>query len=132
MSSCLGYGNNLEVKLADMSEKKYKWHKVAESKEELFASGKALLEIIVHQKTVCIALHDNKVYACAHKCPHAGGYMAAGWLDAMGHIVCPLHRYRFDLIKGRNVSGEGYYLKTYPVEEREDGVFVGLEESRWF
>jgi 3-phenylpropionate/trans-cinnamate dioxygenase ferredoxin subunit len=30
------------------------------------------------------------------------------------------------------VSGEGYYLKTYPVEEREDGVFVGFEESRWF
>jgi len=115
-----------------MSEKKYSWHKVAESKEELFAFGKTLLEINAHQKTICIALHDNKVYACAHKCPHAGGYMANGWLDAMGHIVCPLHRYRFDLIKGRNVSGEGYYLKTYPVEEREDGVFVGFEESRWF
>ena len=30
---------------------------------------------------------------------------------------------------GRNVSGEGYYLKHWPVEIKEGGVFVGVEES---
>ena len=30
---------------------------------------------------------------------------------------------------GRNISGEGYYLKHWPVELRENGVFVGMEES---
>ena len=30
---------------------------------------------------------------------------------------------------GRNVSGEGYYLKHWPVEQREDGVFAGFEEE---
>ncbi|MFN9115575.1 MAG: Rieske (2Fe-2S) protein [Bacteroidota bacterium] len=115
-----------------MAEKKYTWHKVAESKEELFSSGNTLLEIYVQQKQICIALHQNQVFACAHKCPHAGGRMADGWLDAMGNIVCPLHRYRFDISNGRNVSGEGYYLKTYPVEERADGLYVGLEEKSWF
>jgi 3-phenylpropionate/trans-cinnamate dioxygenase ferredoxin subunit len=58
--------------------------------------------------------------------------MADGWLDPMGNIVCPLHRYRFDVSNGRNVSGEGYYLKTYPVEQRPDGLYVGFEEKSWF
>ena len=50
--------------------------------------------------------------------------MAQGYVDGLGNIVCPLHRYRFELNRGRNVSGEGYYLKVYQVEEREDGVYV--------
>jgi 3-phenylpropionate/trans-cinnamate dioxygenase ferredoxin subunit len=116
-----------------MSEKKYKWHKVAESKEELCSSGNAMREITVHQKTICLGIHQDTVFACAHKCPHAGGRMADGWLDAMGNVVCPLHRYRFNPVNGRNVSGEGYYLKTYPTEIRPDGIFVGIEESAmWF
>jgi 3-phenylpropionate/trans-cinnamate dioxygenase ferredoxin subunit len=114
-----------------MSEKKYTWHKIAESKEELFASGKSLTEISVNQKQICFVLKQDKIFGCAHKCPHAGAKMSDGWLDAQGCIVCPLHRYRFDITNGRNVSGEGYYLKTYPVELREEGVFVGFEESKW-
>ena len=116
-----------------MSEKKYSWHKVAECKEELFPSGQAVTEVIVRQKKICLVKKQDNIYGCASKCPHAGGAMADGWLDAMGNIVCPLHRYRFDLSNGRNVSGEGYYLKNYPVEVREDGVFVGFEEKKgWF
>jgi len=44
----------------------------------------------------------------------------------MGHIVCPLHRYKYDPKTGRNVSGEGYFLKTFRAEVREDGVFVDM------
>ena len=114
-----------------MSEKKYIWHKVAESKEELFSSGQSVKEVFVNQKQICLVLKQERIYGCAHKCPHAGARMADGWLDVMGNIVCPLHRYRFDLSNGRNTSGEGYYLKTYPVEDREDGVYVGLEKNSW-
>jgi len=70
--------------------------------------------------------------ACAQKCPHAGGMMAEGHLDALGNIVCPLHRYKFNLQNGRNVSGEGYFLKTFRVEIRKEGVFVGFEENKLF
>ena len=45
------------------------------------------------------------------------------------NIVCPLHCYKFSLLNGRNVSGEGYYIKLYRIEQRDDGVFMGLEES---
>ncbi|MCX6337228.1 MAG: hypothetical protein NT153_08110 [Bacteroidetes bacterium] len=58
--------------------------------------------------------------------------MADGYIDATGQIVCPLHRYRFSLQNGRNTSGEGYYLKTYPIEHREDGIFIGLAPNSIF
>ena len=47
-------------------------------------------------------------------------------MDALGNIVCPLHRYKFSIKNGRNTSGEGYFLKTFAIEVREDGIFVGI------
>ena len=69
------------------------------------------------------------LFAFAYKCPHAGGMLAEGFIDALGNIVCPLHRYKYNMANGRNTSGEGYYLKHWPVQIKEDGIFVGVEET---
>ncbi len=114
------------------AEKKYSWHKIAESITDFPWNENQLCEIVVKGKTICIAKQDTVVMACAHKCPHAGGHLADGFIDALGNIVCPLHRYKFSLTNGRNTSGEGYYLKTYPIEKREDGIYIGLEENSLF
>jgi nitrite reductase/ring-hydroxylating ferredoxin subunit len=111
-------------------EKKFTWHKIADDVAELSSGANNLCEITVANKKICIALHNNTLHACAHKCPHAGGPMADGFVDALGNIVCPLHRYKFSLQNGRNISGEGYYLKTYPVDVRENGIFIGIEEKK--
>jgi len=115
-----------------MSDKKYTWYKIAESITELHFGENNLAEISVNNKNICIALKEDEVLACTHKCPHAGGSMAEGFIDPLGNIVCPLHRYKFNLQNGRNTSGEGYYLKTFPVEKREDGIYIGFERSSWF
>lgn len=107
-------------------EKKYRWFKVAESAAELFNSGRSMVQVQAGSYNVCIARHQQQLFGCASKCPHAGGRMADGWVDALGHVVCPLHRYQFKLSNGFNVSGEGYFLKTYPIKETNDGVFVGV------
>jgi len=112
--------------------KKYQWHKVAEHIGEINFSPNGITEITVGTKTICIALHDNSLNACIQKCPHAGGILSDGFVDATGNIVCPLHRYKFNLRNGRNTSGEGYFLKTFPVEIRNEGVFIGLEENNLF
>jgi len=87
--------------------------------------------VTVAGKTITLSRFGDKIHACAHKCPHAGGLMADGFIDATGNIVCPLHRYRFKLENGRNTSGEGYYLKTYPIESRPDGLYLGLEKEEF-
>jgi len=83
----------------------------------------------VNGKKICVAKVNDRLFAFAHKCPHAGGPLHEGYLDARGNLVCPVHRHKYDLKNGRNVTGEGYYLKNWPVELREDGVYVGFEHN---
>lgn len=109
-------------------EKKYKWHKIADSVSELDFPPNNLLQVEVAGKNICIA-RGEQLFACTAKCPHAGGIIADGSIDHSNIITCPLHRYKFSLQNGRNVSGEGYYLKTFPVQTTPDGVFVGIEET---
>lgn len=113
-------------------EKKYAWHKIAESLAVMHFPENNIVEATVAGRKICLVLHKEQLTACAQTCPHAGGRLAAGYVDAVGNVVCPLHRYKFNLVNGRNVSGEGYYLKTFPVEIKPDGVFVGFEENNFF
>lgn len=108
-----------------------RWVKLANTVQELNLNPEGLQECTVDGKTLCIARHGERLLACAHKCPHAGGHLVEGYVDGMGNIVCPLHRYKFNLETGRNVTGEGYFLKTYPVESRPDGIYVGFKEKSW-
>lgn len=109
-------GNNIE------------WIFIGYSITELRLLPGSLTEIEVKGKKICIVFYQNQLYACAAKCPHASGRMVEGFLDAVGNIVCPLHRYKFKLNNGFNSSGEGYYLKTYPIKLTEEGIFIGIKK----
>ena len=111
---------------------KYTWHKIADTVQELQFNENNLLALDVNGKKITLAKINDAIRACAYKCPHAGGILADGFIDAAGNIVCPIHRYKFNLQNGRNSSGEGYYLKTFGVEIREDGVYIGFEEKGLF
>src|SRR6476469_6684035 len=108
------------------------WHKIANHINELEFAANNIAIADVNGKKICIARFKETVFAFAYKCPHAGGFLADGYIDALGNIVCPLHRYKYDMKNGRNVSGEGYYLKHWEVEVREDGVYVALETNGGF
>ncbi len=112
--------------------KKYRWYKIAETKAEVQLAEKAAVSMEAGGKKMCLAKYNDQLFACASTCPHAGGVMSSGWVDEFGNIVCPLHRYKFSLANGRNTSGEGYFLKTYPIEERPDGIYVGVPETSLF
>jgi nitrite reductase/ring-hydroxylating ferredoxin subunit len=115
-----------------MAEKTIQWFKIAESVQAINWQTNNMLVVEVNDTKISLAIFNNQLFAFAYKCPHASGIMANGFIDAVGNAVCPLHRYKFNLATGRNTSGEGYYLKTYWVEERVDGVYVGFEEKKFF
>lgn len=106
--------------------KQYNWYRLA---DEVSVDEQAITVQEVNGKKICFSRYQGQLYAFAYKCPHAGGVMADGRMDGHGNVVCPLHRYKFNVRNGYNSSGEGFYLKTYPVEMREDGAYVGLEKS---
>lgn len=105
------------------------WHKIAANISGINFNAHGLAEIDINGKTICIAKHNDQVFACTQKCPHAGALFSDGHLDALGNLVCPLHKYKFSLKNGRNISGEGYYLKTFAIEVKKEGVFVCIEGS---
>jgi nitrite reductase/ring-hydroxylating ferredoxin subunit len=120
------YYNN---KYAIMDEKNWKWYKVMESGEAILWQSNDMCVVNAGDKKITLARFNGELHAFAEKCPHAGGIMADGYINAAGQVTCPIHRYRFDMKNGRNTSGEGYYLKVYRVEKRADGIYVGWEDK---
>ena len=106
------------------------WFKIADSIEEIQFNSNNIAIAEANGKKICIGKFNDQIFAFAYKCPHAGGILADGFIDALGNIVCPLHRYKYDMKNGRNVTGEGYYLTHWPTEIREDGLYVGMEEKK--
>lgn len=105
------------------------WIKVAESIAAIPFGDNNLALVDADGKTVCLGKFNNEVFAFAPKCPHASGEFIHGTIDPSGNVMCPIHRYKFCMKNGRNVTGEGYYLKHWPLEVREDGVFVEMKKG---
>lgn len=102
------------------------WIKVAENipvKEAFVRKVKA------GNHNLCLVGSEGKFFAVSSKCPHAGGELAGGWCEA-GKIVCPLHRYQYDLETGKGAAGQGDYIDVFPVEVRADGIYVQIKK-RW-
>lgn len=113
-------------------EKRINWVKIAESVSDIPFDANGIAEVMAGDKRICIGKYKEELFAFAHKCPHASGFFSEGFIDALGNVVCPVHRYKFCMKNGRNISGEGYYLKHWPVEFRKDGVFIGFDSRKFF
>jgi nitrite reductase/ring-hydroxylating ferredoxin subunit len=102
------------------------WVNVAENMPVKEAS---IQKLKAGNRVICLVGFEGKYYAISAKCPHAGGELAGGWCKD-GNIICPLHRYEYNLKTGRGAAGQGDYIDTFPVEVREEGVFVQVKK-RW-
>ena len=122
-----------------MGAKKYAWHKVAADATELQWMRGEIAEVAVDGKNICVARWGDQWFGFSNTCPDAGAPMTDAYVSGGCQVVCPVHQLKFNLKNGgRDVNGEGYTLRTYPVEVREDGIYVGMEEagkgffSKWF
>ncbi|HRN57398.1 MAG TPA: Rieske 2Fe-2S domain-containing protein [Agriterribacter sp.] len=109
-----------------MPQKEQSWIKLADDISGIAFGANDIAVIEVGDKAVCIGRFKDALYAFASRCPHAGGPLSDGCINGAGHIVCPVHGYKFNMRTGYNISGEGYYLKHWPVAVRADGVFVDM------
>ncbi|MCW3102900.1 MAG: hypothetical protein JWO09_1340 [Bacteroidetes bacterium] len=114
-------------------EKKLNWYKLFDSAEAAAMMVKEghVTTMHVGKKKICLAHTAEGFFAVNDKCPHNGASLGNGYCTAEGSVVCPLHRYHFDLKTGRAKSGLGDVVETYPVEVREAGVFIGFKETVW-
>ena len=111
---------------------KLEWKLITTAPLSLNWAENNMVELVVEGRSFTLAKKSDAYFAFASKCPHASGRMAQGYINPLGQVVCPLHRYCFDMKNGRNTSGEGYFLKTYPIELREEGLFIGFQSFSLF
>ena len=82
---------------------------------------------------ICLTRIDGRFSALDNHCPHQGGPLGEGTIecDDKGacYLRCPWHGWDFDPETGKPPGGYDDGVPTYPVEVREDEVFVGLEEA---
>ena len=85
--------------------------------------GKSCAPTRINGKALLLVHHQSTYYLVKNRCPHQGITLENATCED-GFIVCPWHRYAFDLETGR---GAGLYLENYPIEKREDGYYAGFE-----
>lgn len=107
------------------------WHKVAELDE--LPEGR-VKTAVAGAKSMALT-HVNGIYtAMDNRCPHQGGPLGEGSIesgeDGKCWLRCPWHGWDFDPLTGKPPGGhEDSGQALYPIEVREDGVYVGLKEE---
>ncbi|MFN3916451.1 MAG: Rieske (2Fe-2S) protein [Flavobacteriales bacterium] len=107
-----------------MFTRKIRWHKLADSFGQLYerVPPNKPLALSVAGKNLIVCRHEEKLSVLIDKCPHMGYRLYQGRCEN-GKIICPYHRYAFSLEDG---MGPGLGLDTFPLEERENGLYVGI------
>ena len=113
--------------------KKIRWHKVYDFSRHGIKPQEALSvrTIDIDGRRYALAYNGTEWHAFDDRCPHAHGrFGAGGWCDEFV-MVCPVHRHHFNLENGRGHMGD--YVEKHHAEQREDGVYIGIEvSSHWW
>ncbi len=87
---------------------------------------KAIRVLRIGDQKVCVAKSGNEYFAFEALCPHQKQPLSEGKLNAFNEVICPLHFYRFNLKTGEESSRLCNDLKTFPIEVKEEGIFIKL------
>jgi pyruvate oxidase len=99
------------------------WHRVAGVDE--LPEGRVRTVTAGH-KSIALTHYDGRYGALDNRCPHQGGPLGEGSIEN-GLLRCPWHGYDYCPLTG-NPPGEFVdEAKTYAIEVRDDGVYVGVE-----
>ncbi|MBK9125251.1 MAG: Rieske 2Fe-2S domain-containing protein [Chloroflexi bacterium] len=100
------------------------WFKVAERDD--LAEGHVRTVTAGHQP-VCLTHYQGEFHAIDNHCPHQGGPLGEGFIDERGYVICPWHGYEYSAVDGSPPPGFDDAVAAYPVEVRDDGIYVGVE-----
>ncbi len=97
------------------------WHRVL-SPEEL-PEGRVKTVAAGHH-SFAVTHFEGRYAALSNRCPHQGGPLGEGSIEK-GMLRCPWHGYDYCPLTGESPFGDS--VPTFPVQERDDGIYVGVE-----
>jgi nitrite reductase (NADH) small subunit len=68
----------------------------------------------------------GELFALENSCPHQGGPIADGWLEA-GTVTCPWHAWCFDLRTGKMTLGDFAWIPRFAIKAEGGAIYVGTE-----
>ncbi len=85
-------------------------------------------------KQICLTHFQGQYAALDNRCPHQGGPLGEGSIECSDdgdcYLRCPWHGWDYHPLTGKPPGGYDDGIETYPIEIRDDGVYVGLEPPR--
>ncbi len=102
------------------------WHKVLDNKTDL-AEGR-VISVVAGKKQLALSHFEGKICALDNHCPHQGGPLGEGSIEN-GILRCPWHGWDYHPCTGK-VPDFDDGVEPFPVEERDDGIFVGIAEEK--
>ncbi|MEM7655046.1 MAG: Rieske (2Fe-2S) protein [Bacteroidota bacterium] len=103
----------------------------ASAYQRLLSSSQGITQIKLGNKLLCLAKQAEEWYATSPKCPHQGAPLAGGHFNETGALVCPWHRFAFDLASGQSNRG-GYVVNTYPLRWEGEQLSILLPRKKWW
>ncbi|MEM7050599.1 MAG: thiamine pyrophosphate-dependent enzyme [Acidobacteriota bacterium] len=76
-------------------------------------------------RTVCMTHFEGRYGALDNRCPHQGGPLGEGSIEN-GNLRCPWHGWDYHPLSGK-APGFDDGVETFPVDVRDDGVYVQLQ-----
>ena len=108
-----------------MSNESAVWLKVLELEE--LPEGR-VKSVTCKHRTLCLTRFEGEFAALDNKCPHQGGPLGEGSIEG-GWLRCPWHGWDFHPLTGKPPGGFDDGVETFPIEVREDGVYVAFPEE---
>lgn len=96
------------------------WHRVAVTDD--LPEGR-VATVTAGRHSLALTHVDGEWAALSNRCPHQGGPLGEGSIER-GMLRCPWHGYDYCPLTGDSPFGDS--VPSYPLEIREDGVYVGL------
>jgi pyruvate oxidase len=101
------------------------WRKVLAPDE--LPEGRVVSATCDH-RTVCLTHFEGEFAALDNRCPHQGGPLGEGSIEN-GLLRCPWHGWDFHPTTGLPPGDYDDGVETFPVEVRDDGIYVGFLEE---
>jgi pyruvate oxidase len=98
------------------------WIKVGEVDE--LEDGR-VKTVVAGRRSLALTRCDGVYGALDNRCPHQGGPLGEGSIEN-GLLRCPWHGYDYDPITGAPPPPFGDRPESFPVEVRDDGVYVSI------
>lgn len=90
-------------------------------------SGK---RFIVNEVDIAVFKVDGEIYALSNICPHQHTALIYDGFIEENCVVCPAHGWEFQLKTGNMKTGRKG-LDSYPVEVRDDEVYIKVFQKRY-